>query len=812
MRTKLAAVLIIPSAAFLVLAGVQTVGLFSRASNLDQFSREVGIGRQITAAVHQLQQERDRTLGERAGLEAGRTERGQVEAALRPRYEATDRAVGRLRAAAEPLADADASWRASYAVADEALKQLVELRAVAARPEVGVDTVRESYDRSVNSLLTLLAEPSPGAGEPELTDAVLRYVQLARVTELNSQVRRELYAAARAGKYAPDDLVKLANLRAQQFAALADFRAVATDAQVRRYEQAAASPPFQAATRLEETTIGASGGPPTVLRAEPWWDASQQRLGLLGEVESAVLDDAVRLAQDRSGAELRRTLLVATAVLAVLLAALLTSVVIGRSIARSLKMLRGQAMRVAQYELPEALARLRGADPRSASIEVPPAVVRSRDEVGEVAEAFVAVHRSAVTLAVEQAVLRRNVNAMFINLARRSQVLVERQLELLDELEREENDPDQLENLFKLDHLAARMRRNDDSLLVLAGSDSSRRWHRPVPLAAVMLAAVAEIEQYQRIHHEVTGQLYIVGHAVADLVHLLAELLENATSFSPPETPVRIRGRVDGDGAIIEITDEGLGMSDSALAEANTLLAAPAAADVAAAQRMGLFVVSNLAARQRVRVRLRAADRGVMAGVWLPAALLADPPAQDIDLGPERPMIAAATPDVGGGGRELLIGAGGRAVDERSGELPIAGRRPEPTTVPRRRRSTLSRSVPTRSEDVLAPPGQQAAPSSAWWSRGRAATGGTARGAGRADGQPAPAQVVNTPTQPPAVPVNAKGLPVRVPMAQLPVSDEPARPAAVDLPEPDPEAVGGMLSRFYSGVRRAEAEDPQSTT
>ena len=163
--------------------------------------------------------------------------------------------------------------------------------------------------------------------------------------------------------------------------------------------------------------------------------------------------------------------------------------------------------------------------------------------------------------------MRRIVNAMFVNLARRSQVLVERQLELLDDLEREESDPDQLDNLFKLDHLAARMRRNDDSLLVLAGSEATRRWSDPVALPAVVLAAVAEIEHYPRVRHEAIDPVHVVGHAVADLVHLLAELLENATVFSPPHTSVQVTARGgERQGAIIEISDEGLGMSPAAVA------------------------------------------------------------------------------------------------------------------------------------------------------------------------------------------------------------------------------------------------------
>ena len=196
---------------------------------------------------------------------------------------------------------------------------------------------------------------------------------------------------------------------------------------------------------------------------------------------------------------------------------------------------------------------------------------------------------------------------------------MERQLELLDDLEREESDPDQLENLFKLDHLAARMRRNDESLLVLAGTDSTRRWNRPVGLGAVLLAAAAEIEQYQRVRLESVADVHVVGHAVGELVHLLAELLENATAFSRPDTVVVVTARVEARGsALIEIADHGLGMSPAALVEANAVLATPPAADVAAVERMGLFVVSHLAARLGVRVRSDGGEDGLVARLVLP--------------------------------------------------------------------------------------------------------------------------------------------------------------------------------------------------
>ncbi|MFI5836783.1 nitrate- and nitrite sensing domain-containing protein [Micromonospora sp. NPDC051300] len=813
MGTKLATVLVIPSVAFLVLAGVQTRGLVGQTTALSDFAEQVGIGRQITAVVDRLQQERDRSAGELAALRRAGTgaDRDAAVAALRPLQEASDRAVDELRAAAEPLADADAAWRVSYSEALEAYDQVVNIRAAVPPAVLSADTVLSNYHRAVAALLNLLAEPSPGDGQRELTEAVLRYVQLARVKELSSRIRAELYAAARAGRYEPDDQVTLTDLRAQQLTALGAFRVAATADQVRRYDRTSVDPAFVTATRLEERTLPNGGAEPALPSAPQWWAATEQRQELFRQLEGEILDDAVGRADDASARQLRETLLVAGGIVTVLLVAVLISLLVGRSVARAMRQLRGQALRIAQVELPMTLQRLRTVDRPVGAIDVPPAVVDSQDEIGELAEAFVAVHRSAVDVAVEQAMMRRNVNAMFVNLARRSQVLVERQLELLDDLEREESDPEQLENLFKLDHLAARMRRNDESLLVLAGTESTRRWNRPVGLGAVLLAASAEIEQYQRVRHENRTDLHLVGHAVGDLVHLFAELLENATTFSRPETVVRVLVQADGPGALVEIVDQGLGMSAGALAEANAVLAEPPAADVSASERMGLFVVSHLGSRHGVRVQLRPGREGLVTRVRVPADLLAETPP---------PGLAPPVP------ARMLSGhaaAASRALGAATAELPVAGRHPvspaqpgppalpvspltgrplgdvvepspvgppagPPAVVPR------PRPVPGRAEDVLAPAAGAAA-TGGWFSR----QGPTSSVLGVT---PAPARTPVTGG------TNERGLPVRVPMAQLAAVSSADRPGHTAVRhEPDPEAVGGMLSRFYGGVRRAEAEE-----
>lgn len=217
---------------------------------------------------------------------------------------------------------------------------------------------------------------------------------------------------------------------------------------------------------------------------------------------------------------------------------------------------------------------------------------------------------------------RDHVNDIVVNLARRSQSLVERQLKVLEELEAGEHDPDRLATLFKLERLTARMRRTNENLLVLAGSSARRRGREPVPLAALVLAAVSENDQYQRVRAEVEDGLDVTGLAAADLVHLLAELLDNAVSYSPPTSVVRVTGRRTPAGGAITISDEGIGVRDGVLADLNAILETPPAVDAEVTERMGLVVVGHLAARHGVKVRLRDADPGVRATVHLPAEIL----------------------------------------------------------------------------------------------------------------------------------------------------------------------------------------------
>ncbi|HEV7626507.1 MAG TPA: ATP-binding protein, partial [Streptomyces sp.] len=283
--------------------------------------------------------------------------------------------------------------------------------------------------------------------------------------------------------------------------------------------------------------------------------------------------------------------------------------------------------------------------PQDVDTSVESVGVHSRDEIGRVASAFDDVHREAVRLAGEQALLRGNVNAMFTNLSRRSQGLIQRQLSLISELESREADPDQLSSLFKLDHLATRMRRNGENLLVLAGEEPGRRWTRPVPLVDVLRAAASEVEQYERIELNSVPATEVAGRVVNDLVHLLAELLENATSFSSPQTKVKVTGHALPDGRVlVEIHDTGIGLSPEDLSAINERLASPPTVDVSVSRRMGLFVVGRLSLRHGIRIQLRPSDSGgTTALVMLPV---------DVAQGGAQPtpQQAKKQPAVGGSG------------------------------------------------------------------------------------------------------------------------------------------------------------------
>nr|WP_313896859.1 nitrate- and nitrite sensing domain-containing protein [Streptomyces sp. GC420] len=339
---------------------------------------------------------------------------------------------------------------------------------------------------------------------------------------------------------------------------------------------------------------------------ETWLAASTAKFEGYDEIEAKHLEDALATAAQLSSDAQRDAIVNGAIVIIALLAAFVIAGLMARQMSQSMRQLRTAAFNIAEQRLPMLVDQLSRAEPGRVDTRVQPIPITSTDEIGEVARAFDQVHREAVRLASEQALLRGNINAIFTNLSRRNQSLIEGQLTLITDLENNEADPDQLENLFRLDHLATRMRRNGENLLVLAGEEPGRRWDQPVPLVDVLRAASSEVEQYERIELSGVPEAEIHGQAVTDLVHLLAELLENATTFSSPQTKVRVTATRLPDGRImVEIHDKGIGLTAEDFADINHKLANPPTVDAAISQRMGLFVVGRLADRHGIRVQLR---------------------------------------------------------------------------------------------------------------------------------------------------------------------------------------------------------------
>ncbi|MFE6388107.1 MULTISPECIES: nitrate- and nitrite sensing domain-containing protein [Nocardiopsis] len=391
------------------------------------------------------------------------------------------------------------------------------------------------------------------------------------------------------------------------------------------------------------TGVTANDGP------EDYREIADVALGRLQTVEEGIAEgiaaDANTLRDEAMGRALIDLFVVAGVLLAVFV---LTSLVV-RSLVRPLRALEDGARRVAERDLPDAINRMQEAGTVPENVKVTPIEVDTHDEIGEVARAFDDVHRVALTLASDEAALRSNVNAMFVNLSRRSQTLVERQLRLIDGLEQSEQDADRLSDLFQLDHLATRMRRNNENLLVLSGQDNTRKWAQPVPLVDVLRGAVSEVEQYERVNVRAPSHISVLGRPVNDVIHLVAELVENATSFSPHDTEVLVSAKtLDNGGVQVDVTDSGIGMAPEDMAAINARLAAPPVIDVAVSRRMGLFVVSRLAHRHGVRLRLEEAHGGgTTAHVIFPPDLLITPVEGQHALGgaDSRPELTSGAPN-----------------------------------------------------------------------------------------------------------------------------------------------------------------------
>jgi HAMP domain-containing protein len=646
-RSKIAVILIVPVLACAVLGGLRVSSRISTSRQADRVSKLTEFSLSGTHLAHELQQERGWSQRYLDELKTSRPANGMLK--QRPQ---TDKALGAFRARVDDL-DIAALAGATKAKLSSVLGRLSSLPTL--RRDIDERMIASSgaltfYNAAIADVLNINRELADTITDRELAQSVGAFVDLSRIRELTALERELISGVLAGGRFQPGQYRSFTSMLATRGVLLSQFSASATPAQRAMFTQAVVGPEVQRVSELEADIVASEGTRRLALDPDQWWQVTTADLLLMHGVEQGFGGAAVARSRAIEGNANSRAAGDSLVVLLAVALAVGLSLLVARSMLRPLRLLEATAKDVATNRLPGVVRKLQRS-PTQQSLhlaeELEPVDVPSRDEIGEVAAAFNAVHQVAVQVAAEQAALRTSIGEMFLNLARRSQSLIDRQIELIDDLE-EEADAQTLGNLFQLDHLATRMRRNAENLIVLSGAEPPRRWAEPIPLPEVVRGAVAEVEDYQRVALLPMEDLGVPGHAVADLIHLLAELIENATSFSPPGTAVRIGGQRAAGGYVLEIEDRGLGMTDDELLQANQRLANPPAIDFAVSRMLGLFVVGRLAQRLNLRVQLRHSSYGgVTALVLLPASLLIKLEPEAVVLASEpSPQLAVPAPTV----------------------------------------------------------------------------------------------------------------------------------------------------------------------
>ncbi|WP_330298761.1 sensor histidine kinase [Streptomyces sp. NBC_00503] len=709
--TRLVSLLTLPVVAATTLGGFRINDSLTDIAQLEHMQLLTTMTRQATNLAAMLQTERDQSAGPLSVDKSGKANslvkgaRDQTDAAAKAFAAATDK-VDNAGDKDETLK----SIRNNVLQIGRGLTKIEDIRSKAYQN--GAQQTVTEYNALIVSLLSLSQDMAQATSNPEMIKRTRALAAFSSAKEYAS-IQRAIIAAA-----LPADLSQSGNLPEND-------RLYALAAQ-RGEEQAKTTFELVYQGKPEELLAALGDGNTEIGTADhyarrvlgnkdqfakeknrswlDWYDADDNKITAMKSIELTLLEDMEQKARELKNTAQRDAIINGALIFLVLGVSLVGAFVMARSMIRSLRRLQDTATRVAQDRLPELVKQLSESDPQDVDTTVESVGLHTRDEIGQVAAAFDDVHREAVRLAAEQALLRGNVNAMFTNLSRRSQGLIQRQLSLISELESREADPDQLSSLFKLDHLATRMRRNGENLLVLAGEEPGRRWTRPVPLVDVLRAAASEVEQYERIELASVPGTEVAGRVVNDLVHLLAELLENATSFSSPQTKVKVTGHALPDGRVlVEIHDTGIGLSPEDLAAINERLASPPTVDVSVSRRMGLFVVGRLSLRHGIRIQLRPSDSGgTTALVMLPVDVAqggkkpAPMPGQggqglpgnpggsgapgQVGPGAQAPASLSAQgarPPVGGGPQRGQVGAGSQRAALPGRDGAPAGQRPQ---------------------------------------------------------------------------------------------------------------------------------------
>ncbi|QTD96887.1 sensor histidine kinase [Streptomyces cyanogenus] len=621
-RAKVVSLLMVPVVSLLALWAYATVSTAQDVARLRQSQRvDAELRTPVADAVTALQAERTAAVHYATDPRAGNS--GDLED-LAAR---TDRAVARLRlgghstvADSQELPAGVSGRLAAFVTGAEHLRTL---RTAVRDHTAGWDETYTRYTKAIGAAFAVDGALT-GVQQADLASDARVLLEFSRAAEALAQEDALLDSARTTGSLQGKRLrlfgAAVATRRALTATAVADLPA----AQRTAWQDLAHSRAHTALGAAEDKLLAAGpGAKPADAAPQGAWSAAHARVQ---DGMRAIATATGRAVAGRADPVTRGLLSPAGAAvllgLAAVAASLVISVRIGRALVVELVSLRNDALEIARRKLPEAMRKLRTGEEIDIQAEAP-AGPPAEDETGQVAEALTTVHRAALRAAVERAELASGISGVFVNLARRSQVLVHRQLSLLDSMERRSDDPDELSDLFRLDHLTTRMRRHAESLIILSGAAPGRAWRMPVSLTNVVRAAVSEVEDYARVEVRQFPEAHVVGAAVADLTHLLAELVENAAQFSPPHTRVRVTGEPVGNGYVLEVEDRGLGMGAETLTEANRRIEQSEALDLFDSDRLGLFVVSRLASRHDIKVHLQTSPYGgTTAVVLLPTALL----------------------------------------------------------------------------------------------------------------------------------------------------------------------------------------------
>ncbi|MGW2563132.1 sensor histidine kinase [Streptomyces sp. NPDC001514] len=631
-RGRMAIVLAVPTCLLLVVTGL---GVADRAADWS-LARESAGRVELALEAQDLVRELQRERGLTNGLLGGAKEYREDVDAQRTRTDTARTGFG-------SLLEADGAGEDTAETLRRALAPVSEL--VSVRSQVDSGTAERAatlaaYTKAIDGLIDAVAA-EPAGGDGALAEAMGALQTLARATEAVALERGFLNGVFATGRFKGTEFLDFTEVRADRLAFLRHFAELSTPAQQSALDAAFATSDARRALGYEKQAEGGADGSRLTVDPGRWWSSMTSLVdrlhGVQREIGADIRTRAERIGDEATG-ELGGFLGLGVLILA---AAAALVVLAARSITRPLVAIADEADSVARTGLPAAVARIQEAEAGEELVSVPPRRMPGGAlELTRLATALHNVERTAIALATEQAVLRRNSSESLASLGRRNQALLSRQLGLITALERQEVDPDALGELFQLDHLATRMRRNAESLLVLAGEElAPRTWAGLVTAAEVVQSAIAEVEEYQRVVVVDVQAGRIRGRVVAELSHLLAELIENALVFSPSSRPVEIYGWRDGGEYCLAVVDRGSGMTAEELARSNARLTGRESFLVAPTRYLGHYVVGTLAARLGAQVDLRptagqgGSTAGVTAYVALPATLVEVPETQPAAAG-----------------------------------------------------------------------------------------------------------------------------------------------------------------------------------